>query len=141
MDKKRIFELFSKALELTELSLEYEFRFGAGNPVINSPDEAWHLSQIVFDKQVEIVSLLDHGAFLLDAGLQGFQKFGGSMSSNLAAEIHIVVLQLYLLAAKQQIRNDPPETNEQLFKQYQRTIAGMLDPKAVRKVMVDYGQT
>lgn len=138
MDKTRILELFSKVLELIELSLEYEFRFGTNNPGINSPDDAWKLSQIVFDKQVEIASLMDHESFLLGAGLQGFQKFGGYMSSNLAAEIHIVVLQLYLLVAKQQIRSEPPETNEQLFKQYQRTIAGMLDPKAVRKRMVEH---
>jgi hypothetical protein len=137
MDKQKILQLFAQVLELIDLSIQYESTFGSGNPGINSSDGAWELSQVIFEKQIEVARLLDRDSFQLDSGLQGFQKYKNYMSSSLAAEIHIAVLNLYVLLEKERVKNEQFSTNELIFKQYQRTIAGMLDPKAVRKVMVD----
>lgn len=133
MDKHQTRELMLKILELVDVTVQYEALFGNRTPDLNSPDEAWELSQVIFDKQKEIARMLDKQAFTAHIMQNHDHRFTDRMSSDLALTASHRTSGLYKYCI--QCEYKPPQNLDQNYRM-QRTIAEMLDPKAVREVMV-----
>jgi hypothetical protein len=132
MDRLTAKQLNEKVFELVESCLSYEASYGGGQPRHESPEAAWQAAQIIEDKQVEILHLLDIAALRLGPqrikGISGFDYF---MSSKLAGEMVMFAAHLIIYC----IQAEFGQSMADAIINHQRLMINMIDPKAYRERM------
>lgn len=132
MDRLTAKQLSEKVFELVESCLSYEAMYGGGQPHHESPEAAWQAAQIIEDKQVEILHLLDIAALRLGPQrMKGISGFGYFMGSKLASEMAMFATQLIIFCIQAEFGQS---VTDAIINQ-QRLMINMIDPKAYRERM------
>lgn len=133
MDLDRAKQVAHKITELLFLVAEYTAKYGHSKPSHDSTDAVWDIAKDIYDKEMEVLSLLDVDAITSGNVMIGFRGQYKDFHSGQSVKI-LNGLAYHLVYWGYQKEAGKP-VQESLLINAQCTISRALNPNAVREVI------